>query len=286
MSKTDFRSGVYPDIDPTDYHDQIFGPADGSVSSTDAKNLLVAPAYYQYHHDKQTPPTRAMELGTAIHAAVLGVGQADMVTIEGSWRTKEAREAVAAARAAGQVPLSPDDAWEIQTIAESVRKHPAAAALLDGPGIAEASIYAPDTASGVWMRGRPDWIAGDLTSGDPVVLVDLKTTSGDASPDSFAREAARWDYPLQAAWYRKIWYEIHGYTPRFVHIVVSRTAPYLVGVYELDDEYLTAGLVRARRALNRYAECVRSASWPGHSPDIELLGAPAWYTADAGLEVY
>ncbi|RTE49346.1 PD-(D/E)XK nuclease-like domain-containing protein [Actinobaculum sp. 352] len=286
MSTRDFRPGVYPGIDPVEYHDQIFGPAGGSVSSTDAKNLLVAPAYYQYHHGHHPAPSRAMELGTAIHAAVLGVGQADMATIEGSWRTKAAREAVAAAREAGQIPLSPDEAWEVQSIAAAVRDQSAAAGLLDGPGIAEASIYAPDTATGVWMRGRPDWIAGDLTSDEPVVMVDLKTTSGDASPDSFAREAARWDYPLQAAWYRKIWHQIHGYTPRFVHVVVSKTPPYLVGVYELDDEYLTAGLVRARRALNRYTECVRAASWPGHSPDIELLGAPAWYTADAGLEVY
>src|SRR5438270_12221695 len=95
--------GVY-DLPEYVYHaDPVPG---GSLSQSGAKKLLATcPARFRYERDHPPAPTDAMELGTAAHKLVLGIGP-DLVEVEAKdWRTKAAQEAAEVARARGAVPV-------------------------------------------------------------------------------------------------------------------------------------------------------------------------------------
>ena len=71
------------------------------------------------------------------------------------------------------------------------------------------------------------------------LIVDLKTTM-DASPDAFARTAANFNYPLQAAYYVDGLQAAGIASPdavtSFVFLVVEKTPPYGVAVYTLPED--------------------------------------------------
>jgi len=62
----------------------------------------------------------------------------------------------------------------------------------------------------------------------------------------------------------------------FVFIFQEKTAPYLVTVAELDAEAVLIGRKRNDQALQVYAECVATDTWPPYTTDVELISLPGW----------
>ena len=123
---------------------------------------------------------------------------------------------------------------------EAVLAHPEARSLLEQDGNdREVSMFAKDPETGVEMRARFDLYAD--------IAADLKTAR-DASPKGFARAAAQHGYDVQEGWYRDVRKLLTGELGRFRFIVVESTAPYLVGVYELDYTFADMGQVKAAAA--------------------------------------
>ena len=114
--------GVYT-MDEADYHaDPVPG---GSLSCSGAKKLLASPARFAYDREHPPAPTRAMEMGSAVHAheLVLGTGAQIVVIDADNYRTKAAQEAAAAAREAGAVPLLTAEHDQVQAMAAALRDH-------------------------------------------------------------------------------------------------------------------------------------------------------------------
>lgn len=275
-------AGIYPNVEENAYHTGLFGPDGGSLSSTEAKRILKAPALYKWDKTHPKPANKAFDFGHLVHSLVLGVGL-DIITVpeelldsRGGLSRKEAKAFVDDARSEGKLAVKEADLEVPRAVANAVLNDPVASGLF-AHGIAEQSIYAQDETTGVWMRGRIDWTT---TVNGRTTLVDLKTTT-DPVPDAdtFTRTVATYDYALQREWYRRIWSNITGKTaPQFVHVVVSKTAPYLVGVYEFDMDYEQIGNLLANRALLTYKHCVSTDTWPGLSGQgIALIGPPAYY---------
>lgn len=272
-----FNAGTYAEIDELMYHSGAFGPPGGSLSSTGAKRILEAPAVYRWHQLNQEPPKTIYDFGHIVHAEVLGVGL-DVVEIpeeylasNGAASTKLAKDFMADARANGDIPVKPGELEEPRAVAAAVLADPLARTYFE-QGTPEQSIFAQDPETGVWMRGRLDWTKQDGT------LVDLKTTASNASQAEFSREAAKLEYGVQREFYRHIWTQITGeIDPDFVHVVVSKKPPYLVGVYTLDIEFELIGQAKVRRALDTYKECLDTGVWPGYAPELATVGPPAYY---------
>ncbi|MEW6894489.1 PD-(D/E)XK nuclease-like domain-containing protein [Trueperella pyogenes] len=270
-------AGAYPDVPELNYHTGRFGPEEGSLSSTEAKRLLESPATYQWYKTHPQPPSRAFDIGHIVHSMVLGVGL-DVVTYPeevlgkgGATTTMAAKQFAAEARKNGQIPVKTSELEVPSLMAEAVLNHPTARKYFEN-GVPELSIYTKD--DGVWMRGRIDWIHHTL---ETPVLIDLKTTAATPTPDSFTRTVANFHYALQREWYRHIWYEITGEWAPFMHVVVSKTPPYLVGVFEFDSEFELIGKTQMRRALTTYRACMERDEWPGLPEATSLIGPPTWY---------
>jgi hypothetical protein len=265
--------GIYDDLDEELYHGDPF--AGGSLSSSEARTLLQAPARYRWNKDHAEAPKRVWDFGKAAHSEVLGVGGNVEVRDFPDFKTAKAREWRDDVYAAGGTPVLAKD-WEIvEDMATALRAHPIAGRLLaPGTGKAEQSLFWPDPETGITRRARVDWLRnpGDRRR----IIVDYKTARS-AEPRAFARAAAEHGYHQQAPWY------IDGVTaicgdadPAFLFVVQEKDPPYLVSVVELDEEALAIGSERNRRAITTYVECMRTGEWPAYTTQIELIALPRW----------
>lgn len=261
--------GMYADVPNSVYH------ADkNSVSSSGLQHLLnTCPA--QFKHDRDNPRTESVghfDMGTAFHTLTLGVGP-ELVEIKAqTWDTKAAREGRASAWAEGKTPLLTKQLVIVKAMATAVRSNDIAITLLCD-GAAERSLYWPDPVTGVMLRCRPDWLPD---SGGRLIMVDLKSAES-ADPAAFSKAAANFGYAMQAPFYRSgaIALDLDP-DPAFVFIVVSKKPPYLVSVVELDAEAMAYGAARNRRAIDLYARCAETDTWPDWGTDVHLVSLPRW----------
>jgi hypothetical protein len=258
------RSGLVLGMPDREYHS---GP---ELSSSGARTILQSPARFDY---ERTHPVHkdVYDVGTVAHALVLG-SPLEVAVVPGPWTTKDAKSAVSAAREAGQVPLKPE-AWEaIQAMAEKVLAHPAARALLERDGAAEASAFWTDDETGVACRARFDWLTD---SGDRALAVDYKTTT-DASPRGFASSVAKFGYYQQDPFYLDALVALGHDEPGFVFVAQEKEPPYSVGVYELRHADREMGRERNALARQIFRDCTEAGVWPAYSDDIQLLDLPRW----------
>ena len=247
-----------------DYH------AHDSISKSGIDLIARSPAHFRYQEKRE--PTRAMVIGSALHAAVLEpelfASQYMLLRNVTDRRASEYKQAVAVHGA--DFVLTGSEADYVAGMQETVRSHPYAGRVLSDPGRAELSVITTDPVTGVAVRCRFDWLTD---AGKPV---DLKTTL-DARPDAFARSVANYRYHVQAAFYSDVWQWETGETlDRFVFLAIEKSMPHALAPYMLDDEAIAEGRRLYREALNLYADCLDRDEWPGYDAQPQWLCLPAW----------
>lgn len=251
----------------------------GSLSSSGARKLVPpkCPAKYRYGEE---PPTKAMQQGVAAHTQVLGVG-APMALItgaakNGAWSTTEAKDQVAAAIAAGQVPVKPEEADRITAMGDALREHKRAGWLFTpGTGRAEQSAFWYSEQFRIWRRCRFDWLRLD---GDELWVVDYKTCES-AAKEAMQASMARYGYHMQGDWYKTAaeYFRLAARI-RFVLVAQEKTSPYLVECYEPDGPALEEGAYWNAAAMEVFRDCMETGVWPGYNAeqDISPLSLPRW----------
>jgi hypothetical protein len=275
--------GIYDGIPDHEYHaDPVPG---GSLSSTGARRLLPpsCPALYRHERDNPAGPKPHFDVGHAAHRLVLGVGP-DLVRIGADeWRTKAVKEEVAAVRERGAVPLKPVDHEAVHAMADALRRHPLAAALLDpATGSAEQTAVWRDGDTGIWCRARYDWWR-NRAPGRPII-VDYKTTTS-ADPEVIRKTVAQHGYHQQHAHYLDGAIELGVPDVDFLFVFQAKTPPYLVTVVSLDDQAVETGRQLNRRAAGIFRDCTTTGHWPGHAPDTEMavITLPAYATRESEI---
>lgn len=253
------KPGIYDGIPNAEYH------ADPALGSTSLKTLaLKTPAHYQY--DKTHPKfSDAFTLGTAAHSLILEGDTSNIVIVEAdNWLTKAAKEAKAAALAAGKQPLLAKEMAQVEAMRDAVMSHEVASKYFTGHKAEQSVFWEED---GLMLKCRPDaWLPG--------VIVDLKTTV-DANPNEFGKTAFNYGYFMSAAHYIDGVKAATGEEVKFVFVNVEKTAPYLVSVTEIDDVALDYGRQMLDRAKRIYRECTKSGRWPGYA-NTEPLSLPMY----------
>ena len=252
-------------ISNADYH------ADPAISASQLKEISRSPYHYWSRYldpDRVAMvPTAAMRFGSLAHCAVLEPDElSKRYQLAPDRRTKEGKAAVAEMAAAGIEAVSEADMVLAVNMAVAVHGHPTAGALLQS-GQAEQSFWWDDVSTGMRCKCRPDWFDG-------TTIVDLKTCQ-DASPTGFAKAVANFSYQIQAAHY------LAGtLATRFIFVAVEKTAPYAIGVYELNTEALIHGSIARHNALQRIQDCRAINEWPGYTDGIQTLQLPGWALKD------
>ncbi len=258
--------GLYAGVPEAIYH----GDRD-SISSTQARRLLeVTPHRWKWERDNPKAASDAFNFGTALHSLVLGVGAAPVDTGYEKWNTDKAKELVAKIRETGDIPLRPKEFDAVHAAAERVRAHQTAGAILSA-GEPELSAWARDAETGVMLRARPDWVRWL----DPATaLVDDLKTSSEPGPDEFIWSVAKFGYHRQRAWIEYVLALLGIRVVEFRFIVVCNVAPYEVYVVDLPLRAAELGARDNRRAINTYAECVLTDTWPTHEAGVHHIDLP------------
>jgi hypothetical protein len=249
--------------------------ADPALSASGAKLLLPpnCPAKYRQYRDHGEEANPVYEFGTAAHTVILGSGPPVTVVKHASWRSHAAQDEAEAARAEGAVPVLLKDWNTVLDMVEVLDAHPYASQLLNTPGVAEPSLFWPDTPTGVARRARPDYLHGDNE-----IIIDYKTCTA-AHPKAIA--AAMWNngYYMQAPWYQDAvtGLGLLDYWPEFIFIFQEKTPPYLVTVVSPDEEMLSRGRQRNREAIDVFYRCTTFDHWPGYADDAPVtVSLPSW----------
>lgn len=246
--------------------------AHDSISNTGLKLMMRSPAHYKYQEQKES--TRAMVLGSALHMACLEPDIFyDTYRLLRSSENRVTSEYKEAKKEFGEeFVLVKPEIERIEGMAKSLRGSKILNYWLYDNDYShkELSGFAIDPETGLMCRHRFDAIIiGD-------VAIDLKTTT-DARKPAFEKKILDFGYHIQAAFYADQYNWITGEKiEKFIFAAIETSAPYAVKVYELEQDSMDAGRKKYRQALNEYAQCKASDTWPSYDQEIETIGIPPW----------
>lgn len=113
-------------------------------------------------------------------------------------------------------------------------------------------------------------------------LWDLKTTTN-ASPHSFSRDAQKYNYALQGAFYADLWNAATGEQRHdFGHVVIENFHPFEFRSPPplLSQRFLNHGKLLYQRALSIYCKALDSGEWPSYdrkAGDWPITDCDEWY---------
>ncbi len=243
-----------------------------AIGSSSLKPMLKSPAHYKAYIDKPRAPTKAMDLGTAIHQAILEPNRFEseavvMPKFEGTGSRAAKEEWLLENH--GKLILSLADLETIDGILGSIRKNKLVSKLLSS-GAAEESYFWQDPDTGLVCKCRPDFLR------EGHIIVDVKSTV-DASFDGFPTQVARMKYHLSAAMYLDGVSAVLGQNfDQFIVLAIEKEPPYALNVHLLDQGTIDAGRLLYKRALKQLKECREKNSYPGYTEKVLTLSLPNW----------
>ena len=260
-------------VKPDDYH-QRPGFSASLAKTLIEKSPLHAWSEHPLYGAKGKKPTKEMDFSSVVHAIVLGKGKRFKPLDYDDWRTKDARAARDAARAEKLVPVLVKDLDRALEVAKHVTEQLAdRGVVLDGES--ELGIeWTEQTEHGaVLCRGMFDHVWLDRGR-----LFDLKIT-GNASPGAVERNAENLGYAIQEAAYRRALTALDPDLAGRVEFLFGfgePDEPHALNLCRGDGVFRALGESRWQRALNTWAACVATNTWPSYGRDVNTLSAPAW----------
>ena len=245
-----------------------------ALNYSGAKELLKSPAHYKAYLTKPQEETKALKIGSAVHAYVL---QPDVslstyaVAPEVDRRTKDGKmiwENFVAANA-GKTVLTEDEANLVAGVSSSMRD---TLSRLGVKAVATELMLTSD------YCGTPLKVAIDLVGSDGY-LYDLKTTE-DASPKGFLQSIRAYRYNLQNYLYRLVYEQATGDKVRGFRFIATEKAGdgfYPSAVYELGPELMTYAISDFNTAATLYKTCAALDEWPAYPLEVQTIdvNAPA-----------
>ena len=273
MTEQPREPGLYAGIPEADYHASHTHTSKSRLDRI-APEQGGSPAHYRAALEHPKEPTAAMNLGTALHCALLEPTRYAEQYVDTGVDDRRAKAFKEAKEAVGDRALKSSEAQWVAGMQAAVWERDdahasAARRLLSTEGETELSAYAADPATGVAVRCRFDLLAGvSLASGTPeqtaerVIAADVKKTR-DATPRGFARSVWQYRYHVQAALYSDIYYWITGQPlAGYTIIAIEEAPPHAVQVFAISDEDMQTGRELYQRDLSLLAQCLERDEWP------------------------
>jgi hypothetical protein len=178
-----------------------------------------------------------------------------------------------AARAAGRIPLLPDQFRRVElmvaAVARQLELHHARPVPFTAGKPEQTVAWDFD---GVACRSLVDWLHNDGTTID-----DLKTTGQSASTSAWERSLFRWGGDIQAWMHKRAVEQLTGRIDvRFRWVVIETFEPFALNVIEPSAGVLTLGMKKALYAREKWQRALEADEWPGYPPDVQTADYPPW----------
>lgn len=306
------KPGIYDHLPEMDYHQ-----GEGLSAST-LVEMGRSPAHCKAKLDGlREKRTRALDLGQALHCAVLEPERfpsayklapnpldeqyADVVSVADTHLKAHCKQLDISGYSklkkddlkAAILNVAPDTRFWDQIVAEVSR---GATILSDGDmdlcqGIM-TSVSNHSKASKAFSKGVAErsiyW--NDDASGllcrarmdyyreDLGIIFDLKSCV-DARYFKFQRDIMNYHYHRKAAWYLDGCRKVGLPANGFAWLAIEKEAPYAIGLYMASEEMLELGRTGMAELLDQFAQCQSSGDWPGYPDDFCTIELPEWATA-------
>ena len=254
------------------YYERTATPSDpkaGPVSKSLLWDFNKSP--FKWRHSKPREASKAMDLGTLIHAATLEPETVeDIIAISpyADFRTKEAREWKAEQAELGKIITSRDEIDKALSIAETVTDD--YLANFNAKYQTEVAVFGKIGATEI--KGLIDIVPDGLDC-----LVDLKTTGEIGSLESLQRTIVNRGYHWQAALYLDLWNAAsEEKRTRFVFCFVEVDSPHETAWVELSENLLELGRTGYMNAVAKWQTCVATNHWPKQIEGIALIETPKY----------
>ena len=248
------------------------------LSKSGMDKLLQCPALFRaWQCGAAEEDTPALRLGTLFHSLVLEPETADRYHVcEFPGTTKAGKAERAEAEAAGKRIITVSEWDTANGMADAVRHHPMLKRIFGGKERkTEMSVYWTEDVQGIpcECKARVDMLV--TVPGIGPVAIDLKSSQC-AAPDVLGRKIMDYGYHRQAAWYQYALSQVGIDIASFLFVFVEKTEPYIVTPASINDSATAVGLGDCRRALETYAECQRTNTWPCYTQEIVDIDLPDW----------
>lgn len=267
-SEKKIKPGLY-DISIEDYHR---GPG---LSRSGLMEFKRSPYHYWYRYlnpgYQSESSTSAQIIGNALHTLILEPNQFEkryVVIPEFNKTTKEGKAywLKIQSELGQRETLSMNHFKIAEAMAESFRKHELASQLLEKAKV-EQSIYWIDKETNVLCKCRPDILRSNL-------VVDLKTTQ-DGSARAFSKTVYNYGYHIQAAMIQEALKELKQTIIKdFLFLVIEKSAPYAISIYQLDEASLDKGYQEFKTLLTHYKQCLETNDWPAYT--VQEISLPRY----------
>lgn len=274
------REGVHEIGEDTYHADPCPAP---SLSSSIAKLLVnKSPRHAWCAHPRLNPDYRPdndqkFDLGSAFHTLYLGAG-AQVVSIDAAdWRTNAAKDARAAARKAGKIPMLSRQLGSAKSMVDAVKaqvdQHKEAAAAF-ATGLPERVITWKED-NGIWCRARLDW----MPETGPA-YPDLKSTEASASPEQWGRGIMfNIGCDIQDAFYRRGLRKLGICDDAFLLFVVAELEgpDHLMATHRCGMSAMAIGDRKVEIAIELWRACLERNRWPGYTQQTAWQDPPPWH---------
>jgi len=155
-----------------------------------------------------------------------------------------------------KIVIQEKDVERMTAMRDTLINHPVAADLLfEGTVEYETSFISNPIDVDCGLPLTADAFKGrvDVVRQRSNIMVDLKTCQ-DASPDAVRRTVLSFGYHVQAAFYSKLYKDIHGENPAFFFVFVEKEQPHGVLVVTLDDDWMEYGAAECERGVQAVKE--------------------------------
>lgn len=267
--------GIYEGVAMADYLSQrVRSP---SVSGSELARLdATTPAHFfaqwsgnPNRAEREQSP--AMAFGTAFHAYVL---EPTKFSAEYAFkpddmdgRTKEGR--AWAAENATKTIITTAQLNTIQRMRVAMMQKPKTANLFDA---FRPEVTLVREEAGVWLKSRPDAMNDKRR-----IAVNLKTCESAAEDDvRKAIEAYGGTYYVSAALCLDMLKALTGEDWSYIFVFVEKAPPYESRRVVLKPTVIEWGRMRYRRALAKFAHCVKTGQWPGYDDATIEADLPVW----------
>lgn len=244
-----------------------------AASNSGLKKVRRSPAHFKYP-EPQKKDSRAMEIGRAIHMAVL---EPDLFRT--TYHVAEADDRVSsfykglAKDFGGDLVLTRPEYRRVNGMLESAYRNQRFADLMRRSGRSELSVVTADPITGVPIKVRFD------RKGDGLFALDLKKCQ-DARGSEFCKAIGNYGYYMQIPFYAYAWEletgEKMNCSRDFPIVALEEDSPHAVVLHDLDEIALELGRRHFRKALDDYARCRDAGEWTGYADQSEVTSVPSW----------
>ena len=270
MKVSEFKQGVELEGYISGMPDDYYHNTEGFISKSSLSSVKSSP--FRFFKGVKFKQTKAMEIGTAIHCAMLEpekFAQTYKVMPElTDKRLKSYKDAKVEFFDYGL--LIGQDAKNINGMIEAINGNDAARELLQSDGWCEVSGFHTDQDTGIKLRHRFDKLTADGCG------VDIKKTQS-VHPDELSKAIHKYGYDMQDALYSDGYEAITGRKlNQFYFIFVEESYPHEVAVVYLDDISKQVGREQYKNLLVDYDYYRQNPHKVSNNTEVNMISLPEW----------